>query len=398
MFYILRSIIRKLPGVVIKTVPLPKPEVIRTFGACHNVGELCAKYGYENVLLVTDQTLFSLKLHSNVVNSLEKSGIKYAIYKDISSEPNIEIIDNGRKILNDSNSQAIIALGGGAVMDSCKIIAAGGRLKKRPTNKLLKKFLKVKNKTLPLISIPTTAGTGAEMTVGAVVTNHKGQKQATVVVGLNVRCVVLDGELTLNAPKNITCACAIDALSHGLEGAVAAVKVPENDVKKSMECVKLVIENLPKVLENPQNIEARQNIIIAANYGGNAINKQLAGYVHAFAHTIGAKYHIPHGNAIAMMLLPVMDFQKRKCLKKLASLSRYCGFADNNETDLNATNVLLEKIQNLIDSCGFEHKYTMKKEDYLTIAHGVAMDSINYSAPIVLKNKDMYQILDAVNK
>ena len=373
-------------------------EIVEAYGACNNVGDLCLKYGYKNVLLVTDKTLFSLGLHNNVVNSLEKSGIKYAIFNDIASEPNIEIIENGRRALNENNSDAIIALGGGAVMDSCKIIAAGGRLKKKKTKKLLKKILIVKNKTLPMITIPTTAGTGAEMTIASMVTNHKDRKQSVVIHGLNVVSVVLDGELTINTPLGISCACAIDAFSHGIEGVVASVKSSEDDLKKSMECVRLVLENLPKIIENPKDEKSRQNMIIAANLGGNAINKQLAGNVHAFAHTIGAKYHIPHGNAIAMSVLPVMNFQKHKCLKKLAMLSRYCGYCSDEICDLDAANILFSKIQDLIDLCKFERKCIILKEDYLDVAHGVAMDSINYSAPIVLKNKDIYKILDEINK
>ena len=399
MLYILRSLIRKLPGIVIHAVPLPEPETVTGFASRAMAGELCHKNGFARVLLVTDQTIFSLGLHEKITASLADAGVSCSIFSDISSEPNLTIIDGGRKALTDCNADAIIALGGGAVMDSCKMIAAGARLRKRKSKSLLKKFLFVKKKTLPILAVPTTAGTGAEITVGAVVTNDKGSKGSTVVVGLDVRAVILDSELTIKAPRGITCACGIDALSHGLEGVVAPVRVSDGDMQKSMECVKLVLENLPVLIREPENAEARQNMCLAAHYGGNAINKQLAGYVHAFAHSVGAKYHIPHGNAIALSLLPVMDLQKGKCQKRLAALSRHCGLADGSVSDTDACGKLLEAIGELIDLCGFESKKEfIPKEDYKPLARAIAWDSINYTPPIVLSNRQIYSVLDQINQ
>ena len=398
MLYITRSVIRKLPGIVIKAVPLPEPEILTGLGTCGQTGELCRKNGFERVLLVTDKTIFSLGLHERITVSLDAAGIEYTVFSNISSEPNLTIIGEGREALSECKADAVISLGGGAVMDSSKMIAAGGRLKKRKTGSLLKKFLIVKNKTIPIIAVPTTAGTGAEITVGAVVTNAKGSKICSVVVGLDVRGVILDGELTLKAPESITCACGIDALSHGLEGAVASVRTPDEDVRKSMECVKLVLENLPVLINESDNAAARQNMCLAANYGGNAINIQLAGYVHAFAHSIGSKYHIPHGNAIAASLLPVMKFQKDKCLEKLAKLSRYCGYADDSQSDAEACDKILGAVEKLISLCGFaDMEGFIRKEDYKSLAHAIAWDSINYSPPVVVSDKQIFEILDNIN-
>lgn len=399
MLYVLRTVIRKTPGKVIKKVPLPEPEVVNNFGCRNQIGEFCKNKGINNVLLVTDKTIFSLGLHKKIISSLKENNINYAIFSDISSEPNLTIIDNGRKALNECKAEAIIALGGGAVMDSCKMIAAGGRLKNWKSKSLLLKFLYVKNKTLPLITIPTTAGTGAEITVGSIVTNSKGIKTATVIIGLNVIGVFLDGELMSGSPQNISCSCAIDALSHGLEGVVSSVNVNKEDMHKSMDCVKLVLENLPNIIKDSHNIEARQNMCLAAHYGGNAINKQLAGYVHAFAHSIGAKYHLPHGKVIAMCLLPVMNEQKSKCIINLAKLSRYCGYATNSDKNEIACDNLLNEIKKLLQICSFENTSNIiLKEDYKKLATAIAIDSINYSSPIVLNNKQIYSILDEINR
>ena len=399
MLYMVRSVIRKLPGIVIKAVPLPAPEVISGAGTRKQAGALCRKNGVKRALIVTDQTLFSLGLHEKVVASLTEQGVCCSVFSDISSEPNLAIIDSGRKALNDFQADAVVALGGGAVMDSCKMIAAGGRLKKRKSKALLYKILIVPKKTLPIIAIPTTAGTGAEITVGAVVTNGKSQKKCFVIAGLNVKSVILDSELTQKAPKSITCACGIDALSHGLEGVAADVRSSGDDLRKSMECVRLTLENLPILIREPDRLEARQNMCLAALYGGNAINKQLAGYVHAFAHSIGAKYHLSHGNAIALSLLPVMRFQKKTCLHNLAELSRYCKLALPSDDDEAAADRLLNEIQKLIDLCAFQgEKLRIPRKDYKSIARAVSLDSINYSPPIVLKNRHIYTILDEISR
>ena len=399
MLFLLRTLIRRLPGIVIKAIPLPEPETISGFGTREQAGALCRRNGFSRVLLVTDKTIFSLGLHEALTASLTDAGVSCTVFSEISSEPNLTIIDSGRKALADCRADALLALGGGAVLDSCKMIAAGSRLKKRTSKSLLRKFLFVRGRTLPIIAVPTTAGTGAEITVGAVVTDEKGRKGSTVIVGLDVRAVILDSALMLKAPMGITCACGIDALSHGLEGVAASVRVSDADMQKSMECVRLVLENLPILIKEPENVTARQNLCLAANYGGNAINKQLAGYVHAFAHTIGAKYHISHGRAIALSLLPVMNMQKDKCRGTLSELSRYCGFSDASDSDDSACDRLLSEIRKLIDLCAFAHPAILiPKEDYRQIARAVVWDSVNYSAPVVLTDRQIYAVLDEINQ
>ena len=394
--YVLQKMARKLPGMVIKPIPKPRPRVTEGFGKRAKAGEICKSAGYKCVMVITDKTLYSLGYHRTIVESLVKNGIHCIVFHDICSEPNSDIIDAGRRIAVESEAECIIALGGGSVLDSSKMIAAGVKLKHLSTHALLLKFLLVEGGTLPMITIPSTAGTGAEFTVGAVVTNQKGTKCSTVIVGLNVTNVILDNELMINTPRSVTAACGIDALSHGLEGYVASVQSGKRNEKKSMECVKLVMENLPKVLENPKDIDARKKMCRAAFLGGNAINEQLAGYVHAFAHSIGALYHVPHGNAIAVSLLPVMNFQKYQCADRLAALSRLCGFADDDIDDISAADCLLKKLEELIKLCGFEKPGYIMREDYHELAVRISDDAINYSAPVTLKKNEIFLLLDNI--
>jgi alcohol dehydrogenase class IV len=395
--YRFRKQIHKLPGKVIHHVPLPEPQVVEGHGARTKIGEICQECGYKQVLLVTDQTLRSLGYEQKIVQSLEEAGIGCTLFADINSEPNIALIDEGRKIATECQAECVIALGGGSVMDTCKMISAGVKMPHLSTKTLLRKFLVVPGKTLPMITVPSTAGTGAEVTVGAVVTNAHGTKGSTVLVGLDVTHVILDSELTIHAPQLVTAACGMDALSHVVEGTLSDVAVYVEDAYHSLEGVRLILQHLPVVMREPENIESRLAMCRAAMYGGNAINTQLAGYIHAFAHSIGAKYHIPHGQAITLMMLPVLEYQKKICLRKYALMARYCGLADVHTDDRVAAERFLQAVKDLIATCGLDTlPLPVKESDYEELTRMVAKDSINYSAPMTFSEEDIQRVLARV--
>ena len=395
--YHFRKSIHKLPGKVIHAIPIPEPEVTEGHRSGRQIGEICQNRGFKRVLLVTDKTLSGLGYEQAIVESLEAAGIAYTLYNEINSEPTIEIIEAGREKALACKAECIIALGGGSVLDSSKMIAAGVQMPHIPVKALLLKFLPVPGQTLPIIAVPSTAGTGAEITVGAVVMNASGVKSSTVLIGLNVAHVVLDSELTIHAPRQVTAACGIDALSHCIEGAVSAVKVDEEDAEMSKEGVRLILQNLPTVMREPENIEARLGMCRAAMCGGNAINTQLAGYVHAFAHSIGARYHLPHGVAISLMLMPVLEFQKDACLARYADLARYCSLAGESDSDEVAAEAFLQAVRQLLALCEMDRIVSpVRACDHGELIPLVAADSINYSSPVTLKNEEIKQILEAV--
>lgn len=395
--YIFRKQIHRIPGKVIHAIPLPEPEVVEGHQSRNQVGEICKRSGFKHVLLVTDRTLSQLGYEQAIMQSLTEAGVGYTLFNKINSEPTINLVEAGRKVALESQAECIIALGGGSVLDTSKMVAAGVKMPHLPVKALLLKFLPVRSGTLPIIAVPSTAGTGAEVTVGAVVLNEHGVKSSTVLIGLNVTHVVLDSELTIHAPKQVTAACGMDALSHCIEGAVSDVDVDEEDMRLSMEGVRLILQHLPTVIKEPENIEARLGLCRAAMYGGNAINTQLAGYVHAFAHSIGAKYHLPHGQAISLMLMPVLEFQKSVCLQKYAMLARYCGIASESISVEEAADQFLQAVRQLMTQCGMDQiESPVRLCDHEELIPMIAADSINYSSPITLSNDEIKQILDTV--
>ncbi len=395
--YRFRKQIHKLPGKVIHAIPLPEPDVTEGQGARGQIGEICRENGYKQVLLVTDRTLHALGFETSIVASLEAAGVGCTVFDDIHSEPSIPTIEAGRKQALECGADCIVALGGGSVMDTCKMVAAGVKMPHLPVKALLLKFLPVRGGTLPLIMVPSTAGTGAEVTVGAVVLDERGVKGSTVLIGLKVPHVVLDSELTVHAPKEVTAACGMDALSHCIEGAVSDTEVDKEDMKLSLEGIRLILQHLPTVMETPEDTDARLRMCRAAMYGGNAINTQLAGYVHAFAHSIGAKYHMSHGKAISLMLLPVLEFQKAACLGKYAKIARYCALAGEDTADADAAERFLDAVRHLLAQCGLDSIVSpVRLCDHEDLIPLIAADSINYSSPVTLSYDQIKQVLDTV--
>ena len=395
--YRFRKGIHRLPGKVIHHVPMPEPQVVEGHQSRAKIGEICKQCGYKQVLLVTDQTLQQLGYEQAIAKSLEAAGVGYTLFADINSEPTIDLIDAGREAAFACHAECVIALGGGSVLDTCKMIAAGVRLPNLRTKALLLKFLVVPGKSLPMITVPSTAGTGAEVTVGAVVTNARGTKGSTVIVGLDITHVILDSELTIHAPQLVTAACGMDALSHVVEGTVGDVAVDVEDAYHSLEGVRLILQHLPVVMREPENIESRLSMCRAAMYGGNAINKQLAGYVHAFAHSIGAMYHIPHGQAITLMMLPVLRYQMEVCRRKYALMARYCGLATEKTDPQEAAELFLKAIADLIATCGLDKLVSpVQAADYEELIRLIAADSINYSAPMTFSNDDIRKVLEEI--
>ena len=197
----------------------------------------------------------------------------------------------------------------------------------------------------------------------------------------------------------MTAWCAIDALSHGLEGLLADVGSTKEDVIKSRECVRLILENLPLLLEDPKNIEARQASLLAAHYGGNAINTQLAGYVHAFAHSIGALYHIPHGKAIAWCLIPIMSAQEYARYEEMALLARHCHLTEDADTMEAAADKLILALKQLLERCGLEKGCPMLQEkDYKKLTRMIDADSVNYSPSRTLTDNEIWMLLDQIRR
>lgn len=339
----------------------PAP-MIEGSGCVKRIANYCIINKYKKALVVTSKTLLELGSLQAFFESLKRNGIESIVYDNIAGEPNFVLAKSIIDFSKDFEPDVVIAIGGGSVLDVSKLVSAG----LADLNKPLEKFsglLKVR-KRLPLIAVPTTAGTGSETTFISVITDAQGIKRTIVSPKIIPNLAVLDGELTVSLPKELTASTGIDALSHAVESYLSTCTKKAHDFY-APTAINMIFNNLKNSYDNPEDLNFRNKMLKASYLAGVSMNNEMVGYAHAFAHQLGALYHIPHGNAIAMTLVRVLQFQQESATKKLAELAIYCGFSKEGESEQRSANIFIEKVDELITSLNLKQNCKqLKSEDY----------------------------------
>lgn len=313
-----------------------------------------------SVLLVTDKSIRGLGLTKTLEKDIEKSGVKLSVFDEVVPNPTIKNIEDGLKVFIENDCKAIIAFGGGSVMDCAKIIGARAVKPKQFVQKM-KGLLKIGKKLPTLIAVPTTAGTGSETTIAAVITDEQTHhKYAINDFNLIPHFAVLDFHVTLGLPKFITATTGMDALTHAVEAYIGK-STTRSTRKNSEQAVKLIVENLKTAYDNGENAEARQNMLVASYKAGLAFTKSYVGYVHAVAHSLGGKYGVAHGLANAVILPYFLKEYGETIEKKLSKLAKISGIAKNGDNNKTAT----EKFINWIEKAN-EHFSVPKTLDMIS--------------------------------
>ena len=296
------------------------------------IPEYLKKDKVERVLLVTDPTLTSLGLTKPLLDALRDSGITCTVYDKVQPNPTIDSIEEARQMYLDNNCQGLIAFGGGSSMDCAK--AAGARVVK--PNQSIQQMggtLRVQRKLPPLYAVPTTAGTGSETTVAAVVTDSKTHhKYAINDLNLIPKYAFLDPALTVGLPPHITSTTGMDALTHAVE-AYTNRYAPKYTQELSIKATKTIFSTLEGVYANGKDMEGREKMLEASYQAGAAFTRACVGNVHAIAHTLGGLYGVPHGLANSVILPIVMEDFGPKVYKKLARLADEVGLKGNSEEE-----------------------------------------------------------------
>lgn len=300
----------------------------------------------KSVLLVTDAGLTNLGLYNSLVDAMREKGVKVSVYDKTVANPTTQNVDEALGMYRDNACNAIIAFGGGSSMDCAK--ATGARVA-RPKKTLgqMKGILKVGKKIPLLIAVPTTAGTGSETTLAAVITDSETRhKYAINDFPLIPSYAMLDANLTVELPKFVTATTGMDALTHAVEAYIGR-STTKDTRQNALEAVKLVFENLYKAYEDGDNLEARDNMLQAAFKAGTAFTKSYVGYVHAIAHSLGGKYNVPHGLANAIILPYVLKKYGRAIYKKLWEMGVYANLFDSDTSIEAGAKIFIEKIEDL---------------------------------------------------
>lgn len=289
----------------------------------------------EKALIITDPFMVKAGFIESVTEQLKKADINFEIFSDIVPDPPLEVIVEGIKALEKANPDIIIALGGGSAIDACKAIFYFEEMVKKELK------LKVRDKKLKFIAIPTTSGTGSEVTAFSVVTDRKKNiKYPLVDDALIPDEAILDASLVKSVPSSITADTGMDVLTHAIEAFLSTDASDCSDAL-SEKAIRLVFEYLPKVYKDGNDEEARERMHNASCIAGMAFTNASLGINHSMAHILGAKFHIPHGKANALLLPYVVEFNARiptdfsrnytYAAQRYAEIAKLLGLSSNNE-------------------------------------------------------------------
>lgn len=372
-----------------------EPELLKGPGAIKDLPALVKSKGVNNVLVVTDKGLMSLNLLDSLFENLDKQNIKYTVYDGVQPNPSIENIEEARRIYLKNNCEGIIAFGGGSPMDCAKV--AGARVSNPNTTvSQMRGLLKVFKKLPPFFAVPTTAGTGSETTLAAVVSNMQThEKYAINDPKLRPKYAVLDPELTTGLPKKITSTTGMDALTHAVEAYIGQSGVKSTD-DYAEKATKLIFENLEKAYEDGKDIEARENMLVASFYAGMAFTRAYVGYVHAIAHNLGGLYGTPHGLANAVILPHVLEYYGETAHEKLAKLADIVGI--DGDSDKEKAEKFIEEIKEMNEEMDIpEHFDFIKDEDIPTIvARALKEGNPLYPVPKIMDEADCTKVVKAI--
>ena len=382
--------------MMLPVLPYREPKILKTD---EEVVEVLTSNQIKSVMLVTDKGIRGLGLTKSLEEKIKETGIALVVYDETVPNPTTDNVAAALKLYKENNSQALVAFGGGSVMDCAK--AVGARVARpKKTLKQMKGVLKVGKKIPLLIAVPTTAGTGSETTLAAVITDSETRhKYAINDFPLIPRYALLKPELTIGLPKHITSTTGMDALTHAVEAYIGRSTTKQTR-KNALSATKLIFENLVEAYNNGQNITARENLLRAAYEAGLAFTKSYVGYVHAIAHSLGGKYNVPHGLANAVILPYVLKVYGKKIYKKLWQMGLYAGLFNKETSFEDGAKIFIDKIEQMNKIMNIPTKIEQVVETDIPELAKTAEKEANplYPVPMLMTSKDLEKIYYQISK
>ena len=376
-----------------------EPELLEGEGAILKLPAFIKNKNINKVLIVTDKGLMSIHLLDSLFEELKKENIDYVVYDGVQPNPTIPSIEECKQIYLDNDCQGIIAFGGGSPMD-CAKAAAARVVKPKKSVRKMRGYLKVNKKLPPFFAVPTTAGTGSETTLAAVVTDPTThEKNAICDPCLRPKYAVLDPALTVGLPPHITSTTGMDALTHAVESYIGKSNA-KSTIKYAEDAVKLIHTNLEKAYINGKDMEARNNMLKASFYAGNAFTRAFVGYVHAIAHNLGGMYNTPHGLANAVILPYVLEWYGASIYKPLASLSDLIGLSKENMSLEDKAKTYINEIRRMNQAMNIPDKFDfIKEQDIPTLVERALKEgNPGYPVPKIMNKKDCEEVIRKLMK
>ena len=311
---------------------------------------------------------------------LDENGIDCVIFDGITGEPTDTMIENGVEMLKSSGCDFIIGIGGGSPLDSAKAIAAMAVNEGSIADYNGKE---ITGEILPLAAIPTTAGTGSEATKFTVITDsEKGIKMLLKGDVLVPKLAIVESSFTVGAPKSVTSATGLDALTHAVEAYTSRKAFSMTDTL-AVSAVKRIMKYLPIAYREPDNSLAREQMSVAALEAGICINNSSVTIVHGMSRPIGALFHVPHGMSNAMLLKECLSFAVSGAYEKFANLGRETGVASDSDSDETAAEKFIDSLQNICDVCEIPtlEQYGIDRDEYYSKISKMATDAVASGSP-----------------
>ena len=375
------STVMRAAGVVTRLMPIPQPTMMVGPGASARLGQAINDFGHRKIFIVTDAIITKLGLMAPMIAALKAGGTDHVVFDAITPDAPIPVIEQGIEVFKAEGCDAIVAFGGGSVMDAAKAIGLCAANDK-PPRQLVGYFRGLRGPA-PIYAVPTTAGTGSEVTVAAVVSDPAHNRKLVIAdTRIVPKMAALDPDLMVGLPPAITAATGMDALTHAIEAYIGHWGTAFTD-RMALSAVGMIFENLPVAYDNGRDLAAREKMALASTYAGLAFTRANVGYVHAIAHQLGGLYHTPHGLANAIMLPHVLQFLRPAIQPQLAVLAVRARVGKAGEPEAELAQKFLDAIDAMNARLGIPRQLdALREEDVPALARAACREAdTNYPVP-----------------
>lgn len=375
-------------------LPYRRPKALKNVG---ELSETLRAKQIKRVLIVTDAAITKIGLYEPLCRQLKSDGIRFYVYDRTVANPTTDNVEEALQLYHVSRCEAIIGFGGGSSIDCAKAVGARVACPNKPLSKM-EGLLKICRRLPLLIAVPTTAGTGSETTLAAVITDSKTRHKYPINdFSLIPSYALLDPDVTLGLPPHLTATTGLDALTHAVEAYIGR-STTAGIREDARQAVRLIFENLPAAVQNGQNREARKCMLYAAYLAGNAFTRSYVGYVHGIAHSLGGKYNIPHGYANAVLLPVVLEQYGAAAHRKLTELAVAAGLCEEGTVPSEGAAAFIEAVREMKRNFGIGDTFPeLRREDIPELARCAAHEcNPLYPVPVEMNAAELEHLYELV--
>jgi alcohol dehydrogenase class IV len=385
--------LKRAAGVVTRRLPIGQPLLMVGPGASARLGQAVGEFGHRKILLVTDAVISRLGLLKPMTDALSVAGAAFVTFDQITQDAPLPLIEDAIALFEQEGCDALIAFGGGSVMDAAKAVALATANHKHPRE--LVGYFKGLHAPAPLYAVPTTAGTGSEVTVAAVISDPASHHKLVIAdTRLVPRMAALDPCLMTGLPPHITAATGMDALTHAVEAYIGQWSTAYTD-RMALAAVGMIYRNLPAVCAQGDDLAAREQMALASTYAGLAFTRANVGNVHAIAHQLGGRYGTPHGLANALLLAPVLRWCLDEVQDRLAMLAVRARLGSEGDAPAALARRFVDSVEAMNRAIGIPQQLdALRARDIPALAQAACHEAdANYPVPRVMSQADAEALL-----